>query len=124
MKKLLLVLTILLTFTLVGCRSDNELKLTIDGWAKYYAVQEYEETGFTPSATQTIKLEIIPEWLIKDKIEIEENNYEYEYFEVNIYSNEGSIHTYLLFIIYDEPLLLKHFFEENIISVEIEEAQR
>jgi hypothetical protein len=116
--KLLWIIALSLTF--VSCRSDRELKLSIEGWALYYAVEEFEETGYTALATQTTKLNIIPEWLIKDTIEIEESNYDYDYFEVIVYSNEGSTETYLIFIVYKEPLFLKHFFEENIISVEIE----
>ena len=115
MKKLLLVIALLLTFTLLGCRSNNEPKLSIEGWARHYVVDKYEETGFELLATKLYELDIAND--------VETNDYDYAYFKVEVYSNEGSLHTYLIFIVYDEPLLLKHFFEEDIIDVEIEEAQ-
>ena len=120
-KKLKVILLIfLLSISLISCRSNRELKLSVDGWAMYYAIEEFEETGFTALAIQKVKLTIIPEWLIKNSIDIEENNYDYAYFEITVYSNEGSSETYLIFIIYEEPLFLAHFFKDKIVSVEIE----
>ena len=117
MKKLLLVIALLLTFTLLGCRSNNEPKLSIEGWVIHYVVEKYEETGYELLATKIYELDIV------NDVDIETNDYDYAYFKVEVYSNEGSLHTYLTFIVYNEPLLLKHFFEEDIIDVEIEEAQ-
>jgi len=116
----IILLIFLVSISLISCRSDRGLKLSIESWAMYYAVEKFEETGFTALAIETVKLAIIPEWLIKDSIDTEVNNYDYKYLKVTVYSNEGSAETYLIFIIYEEPLFFPYFYEDKIINVEIE----
>lgn len=119
MKKLLLALTILLTFTLVGCRSDEEPKLTVGGWARHYALQRFEEdNNFTFFASKVEELDITPQVLIYDYEDIED--YDYCLFRVIVASDEGTEYIYHIFIVYDEPFLLAHFFEERIIYYETE----
>ena len=124
MKKLLIIFTLVLVLALSGCRSDEEPKMSIEGWARHYAIQQYEEDyNYTAFASQVEELDIIPEVLVWDYVDVSIHNYSYAYFKVTVFSDEGSETPYLLFILYEEPLFLIHFFEEKIIDVDIERVK-
>jgi len=123
MKKLLIIFTLVLVLALSGCRSDEEPKMSIEGWARHYAIQQYEEDyNYTAFASQVEELDIIPgvlvEVLVGDYVDVS-----YAYFKVTVFSDEGSETPYLLFILYEDPLFLIHFFEEKIIDVDIERVK-
>jgi hypothetical protein len=123
MKKLLIIFTLVLVLALSGCRSDEEPKMSIEGWARHYAIQQYEEDyNYTAFASQVEELDIIPEVLVEvlvwDYVDVS-----YAYFKVTVFSDEGSETPYLLFILYEDPLFLIHFFEEKIIDVDIERVK-
>jgi hypothetical protein len=90
MKKIVTSIIILvLMLLLVGCRSNEEAKMTIEGWARFYAIQEYEEDyNYTAFASQVEEFDIIPEVLVWNYVDVEEPNYDYAYFRVIVVSDE------------------------------------
>ncbi len=119
----MLVSMVILIFSLVGCRSNHEPKLSSEGWARHYAIEYFErDTNYGLFATRVEKLDIVPEVIKEFETYKEEKDldYSYELFRVIVMSNEGTEFIYLIFIMYEEPLLLEHYFEDKIIEVDWE----
>ena len=120
MKKLLVILLIVLSFTLVGC--SGEAKHTSDGWALKYAEEEYNKDydGYEIISYQIENLIINPD---------AQNDYE-DYirhlYQITIINNSGKSTRYNVLLVYDHTsfdsfVRARSIPEDKIITVKVEE---
>jgi hypothetical protein len=122
---LILILIILSLLMLGGC--SKEPMRSVDGWARYYAIEEFEsQTTHTAFATQIERYTVIPNVIIWEYQEVD--GYKLELYKVVVVSDGGTEKTYHVMIGYKKNALhyfftLKAIPEKNIIDYFIEEVE-
>ena len=122
MKKILVILLIVLSFTLGGC--SGETKHTLEGWALKYAEEEYNK-DYDGNEIISYQIENL---IINPDAQNDYEDYIRHLYQITIINNSGKSTRYNVLLVYDHTsfdsfVRARSIPEDKIITVKVEETE-